>query len=116
MSGQAIIWGRKVAIVSVMLAVAACAEENANVNAFDGQYFRTKTSKANDDRAEFVAEIRDVAASIDGAREAGRYEGTKYCITNFGTSRIDWIIGPDTAPETLTITDNTLTFQGRCRA
>ena len=42
--------------------------------------------------------VNGVSASLDGAREAGRHEGTKFCIDAFGTSKINWKVGPDTEP------------------
>ncbi|AVO37207.1 hypothetical protein [Pukyongiella litopenaei] len=86
--------------------------------AFDGVYFRSKTAAVDKKvtLADFTTTVKGVSASFDGAREAGRYEGTRYCISNYGTSKIDWSVGPDTDPQRLTIVDDTLTFSGRCRS
>lgn len=81
---------------------------------FDGQYFRYKAAKVDDDRAVFTVRVRDVSRSLDGAREAGRYAGTDYCIDLYGTSRIIWGVGPDTPPEQLRIVDDALVFDGVC--
>ncbi len=83
---------------------------------FGGYYFRAD-AKAIDKKktlAEFTVTVRDVAQSLDGARAAGGYEGTSYCIKNFGTSRIDWVVGPATDPGDLRIVDERLVFQGTC--
>ncbi len=83
---------------------------------FDGQYFRAK-AKVVDKKVsltDFTVVVNGVSASLDGAREAGRYEGTKFCIANFGSSRIDWKVGPDTDPQNLRISDDKLTFAGKC--
>lgn len=116
MNADLIRLGRKAALAGMLLTLVACGQARNERILFEGQYFPAKTSKVGDDLSQFVTVIDDVSSSLDGAREAGRYEGTKYCIANFGTSRIDWVVGPDTPPEALTIRDNTLTFQGRCRA
>lgn len=81
---------------------------------FDGQYFRTKVAKVDDQRAAFTVRVRDVSRSLDGAREAGRYAGTNYCVSDFGSSKIAWGVGPDTPPEQLQITDDTIVFDGVC--
>lgn len=84
----------------------------------DGQtvFFRATASAVDrrTSRADFTVTVRDVSQSLAGAREAGRFEGTKYCIANFGNSRIRWSVGPDTAPEHLRIVDDRLSFAGRC--
>ncbi len=84
---------------------------------FDGQFFRAK-AKSVDKRntpTEFTVVVNNVSASLDGAREAGRFEGTKFCIQNFGSSRIVWKVGPDTEPQNLRISDDKLTFAGTCQ-
>ena len=93
--------------------LAACNRANEDI-LFDGQKYKTKASREADDRAVFLVAITPVSASLDGAREAGRYEGTVYCIENYGTSRIDWTVGPDTDPAKLTINDDTLVLKGEC--
>lgn len=84
---------------------------------FDGKSFRAK-AKSVDKKAtptEFTVTVKDASASLDGAREAGRYEGIKFCIANFGSSRIEWKVGPDTEPQNLRLSDNDLTFAGTCQ-
>lgn len=95
------------------LMVGACTDSKNRI-AFDGQYFRTKVSKVDGQRDVFTVTVRDVAKSLDGARAAGRHEGIAYCVENFGSSDIDWTVGPETAPEALQIIDNTIQFQGVC--
>jgi hypothetical protein len=103
-------------VVLLLVSLAACGNRNRDVIAFDGVVFRAKTSAIDKSvsRADFRATIRDATRSIDGAREAARYEGTKYCVTNYGTSKVDWTVGPDSDPARLTIVDGDITFQGRC--
>jgi hypothetical protein len=112
--------GMKMALVALcagaLLLLAACASREDRMTPFDGFYFKAKTGAVDKKvtRANFTATIWAVSQSLDGARAAGRYEGTKYCISQYGTSQIDWTVGPDTAPEQLRIVDDTLTFSGRC--
>jgi len=97
----------------VLLVLAACESRDDRL-AFDGFFFRTSSSDINDDPAQFVAITRNVSQSFEGARQATFYEATRYCIETFGTSRIRWVIGPDTPPEALSVVDDTLTYQGEC--
>lgn len=106
------------AILSLALVVglAACGQNDKNQAVFDGVAFKTKTSSVDKKTslADFSATVFGASVSLDGAREAGRYEGTKYCIANYGSSRVDWVIGPDSDPSQLTLVDNAITFRGRC--
>ncbi|MEM8582075.1 MAG: hypothetical protein AAGF50_12840 [Pseudomonadota bacterium] len=96
-------------------ALAACGERDQQRVLFDGVYFRTK-AKAVDkaDRQSFVVNVPKVQRSFNGAREAGRFEGTRYCLSNYGTSEILWSIGPDTADGRLVVENNDFNFRGRC--
>lgn len=82
--------------------------------AFEGHYFRAKLSKVDGQRDVFTVTVRDAAKSLEGAREAGRYEATKYCIKNYGSSDITWVVGPDTPAQNLAVVDGSLVFQGAC--
>ena len=93
--------------------IAACTDSRNRIP-FDGQFFRTKVAKVDKQRDVFTVTIRDVARSLDGAREAGRHAGNAYCVENFGSSKIAWSVGPDTPPEELTVVNDTLVFQGVC--
>ncbi|ASM72668.1 MULTISPECIES: hypothetical protein [Roseobacteraceae] len=104
---------RIILLLVVALAVAACTERDKGI-AFDGHYYRAKTKKVDDDRAQFQSEIRPVSQSLTGAREAGRHAGTKYCIENFGTSNIAWTRGPDGEDGALSVNNDTLLLQGKC--
>ncbi len=95
------------------LVLGACDQKKDRV-AFDGVYFKAKQSKQKKGGKTFTVSVKPVSASFDGAREAGRYEGTKYCIQYYGTSEIDWIVGPDADLSQLIPVDDTLTLQGVC--
>jgi hypothetical protein len=110
--------GRKALIflVTVLLVPLGCARDNPNRIPFDGVLFKSKTKAVDKkvSRADFTATIYRVSQSIDGAREAARYQGTIYCVTNYGSSDIAWTIGPDSEPGRLAIVDDTITFRGTC--
>ncbi|WP_353346881.1 hypothetical protein [Aquicoccus sp. SU-CL01552] len=98
-----------------LLALGGCTDKDKRVR-FDGIHFKTK-AKAVDRKvsaADFQVEVKKATQSLDGARGAGEYAGIRYCIANFGSSRIDWAIGPDTDPAVLRIEGDTLTFRGTC--
>lgn len=101
---------------AAVLLSAGCEKREDKLLPFDG--FRYKAKAAPVDKkvtlADFTVTVWDVAQSLEGARQAGAYEGTKYCITQYGTSNIKWRVGPDTEPTQLAIIDNKLTFAGRC--
>ncbi|MCH2164647.1 MAG: hypothetical protein MK098_08340 [Marinovum sp.] len=96
----------------VGLTLAACGDESRNMT-FDGERFRGG-AKAVDrkDRSEFIATVRQVAKSEDGARQAIAYQATKYCIRWFGHSVVEWDTPPDS--EILPISNDVLTLTGRC--
>lgn len=101
--------------LAAVLAVPACNRVDDRI-LFDGAAFRGKAAAIDKaDRRAFTASVSPASATIDGAIEAARYEGTKYCIENYGTSAIAWTVGPDTPRENLVIEGDTLTFQGACR-
>lgn len=93
--------------------VAACSNTEDRV-LFDGIYFRSKATKIDKEQPQsFTVTVNGFSESADGAREAGRYEGTRYCITNYGTSNIDWLQGPD--DEQLVVEDDKLLLAGTCK-
>jgi hypothetical protein len=103
----------RVISVLALVVLAACTKQDRQV-AFDDIYFKAKTSRLGDDLADFTTTVEGVSVAVHAALEAGRYEGTKYCIANYGTSSIAWTVGPDTDPEDLDIVGDALTLQGRC--
>lgn len=94
--------------------LAACGNLRRDQIAFDGQTFRSKAAKASDDRRAFTVEVRPVSASMEGAREAGRFEATKYCVETFGNSAVVWQVGPEDDPASYALQGDTLVLQGTC--
>ncbi len=107
---------RTMIFTAVSVALLAGCSNNDDRFLFDGQEFRGKATHIDrDNRRSFTASVSPVSASLEGAREAGRYEGIKYCVTEYGTSNIAWVTGPDEEPQTWTIDRDTVTFSGRCQ-
>ncbi|MEO1140059.1 MAG: hypothetical protein AAFW87_11450 [Pseudomonadota bacterium] len=98
-------------LACVMLA--ACGARKDRVT-FNGVYYKAKAKPASDDRQSFALKVPRVDRGLPGALEAGRYEATRYCIENFGTSELRWAQGPDGVDGTLPLEGNTLNFTGRC--
>lgn len=105
----------KVTIPLILAAalVAGCSDSK-NRFAFDGKYFRTKVAKVNKQRDVFTVTVKDVSQSFEGARAAALHAANGYCVGAYGSSDIDWVVGPDTPADQLRILDNTLTYQGTC--
>ncbi|WP_299370218.1 hypothetical protein [uncultured Tateyamaria sp.] len=96
------------------LLLTACVERRADRIAFDGVFFRSTAKKVDKQRDQIEVTVSPVSASLEGAREAGRFEAIRYCIENFGTSNIDWINGPDAEDGTLNISGDKLLLRGTC--
>ncbi|WP_299725153.1 hypothetical protein [uncultured Tateyamaria sp.] len=102
-------------LIAVLL-LSACNGRKADRIAFDGQFFRASAKKVDKQRLDFEVTVRPVSASLEGARAAGAYEATRYCVGNFGTSDIDWTDGPDGEDGTLRISNDRLLLTGTCSA
>ncbi len=61
----------------------------------------------------FYVSVKKATQSLAGAREAGAYAGTKYCIKEYGTSTIEWVVGPET--ENIVPVDDKIRLEGYCR-
>ncbi len=100
-------------LLIAVLMLGACSEKKKRVY-FDGNYYPAKAKKEKGDREAFSVSVRKSSQGLDGAREAGRHAGVKYCIKNFGYSGIDWEIGPDAKDEALLLANGNLVLKGRC--
>ncbi|SMX28545.1 hypothetical protein TRP8649_02670 [Pelagimonas phthalicica] len=110
--------GRIAVLLMVAVAVTGCSKlgfARASDPVFDGERFRGGVKAARSDRQHFVATVRNVSKSKAGAIEAAEHEGIRHCIEYFGTSDIDWEVGPETNPDALVVENDTLTFMGSCR-
>lgn len=104
-------------LTCALTTVAACGEENSRRVLFGGYYFPSKAAAVDKKvtRADFTVTVNKATQSVEDAREAGRYAGTRYCIENYGTSQIDWRVGPDADPAQLRVVDDKLSFSGVCK-
>lgn len=84
-----------IAILPIMFCVACGESYKDNQHAFDGVKFSASLKAEKNAPEAFSLRVKKAAKSVVGAREAGRYEATKYCVEKFGTSDIAWIMGPD---------------------
>ncbi len=107
---------RPVLALALIGALAACSGGAPKSYPFDGVHFNAKARAVNKKvtRSIFTVQVAQASRSFKGAREAGRYEATRYCIENYGTSDITWEIGPDSPG--LVLADDTLTLKGKCEA
>ena len=97
-----------------ILMLGACSDKERRVY-FDGKYYPAKAKKVKGDRESFVVSVRKSGQGLDGAREAGRHAGVKYCVENFGYSEIDWTNGPDAEDGKLILANGNLVLRGQCR-
>lgn len=100
-------------VVLSITGLAGCTDDKDRI-AFDGQYYKAKLSKVDKQRDQFMVVVAPASASLVGAREAGRYEATKYCIAQYGTSAVDWVAGPDAEDGALHIENDKLQLRGAC--
>ncbi|GAA6181025.1 MULTISPECIES: hypothetical protein [unclassified Shimia] len=81
---------------------------------FDGVYYKAKSQKvAKEERDHFTVTVSRVGQGLSGARQAGAHEATKYCIKEYGTSKIDWVVAPDS--ESVIPVDDKIQLEGYCR-
>ena len=104
-----------IVLATAVAALGGCTQPEERVT-FGGYYFRAKAKPVNKRKTlkDFTVQVRGVSKSLNGARQAGGYEGTRYCIKKYGTSRIIWQVGPGTEPQYLRIEKDQLVFQGSC--
>lgn len=100
--------------LSALVLLTACTASDDRIR-FDGAHFRTKAKKVDDDRAVFAVSVSRASQTLAGAVEAGKYEATRYCIKNFGSSRVEWAHGPDVDPQSFLTSKDTLVMQGECK-
>lgn len=82
--------------------------------AFEGYQYKAKSNQVSkEQRDHFEVVVSRANQSLTGARQAGEYEAVKYCIKQYGTSKMDWVIGPET--ETIIPVDDKIRLEGYCR-
>lgn len=101
-----------IAILLIMFCVSCGESYTDNQHAFDGVKFSASLKVEKDAPEAFSLRVKKATKSVVGAREAGRYEATKYCVEKFGTSDIAWIMGPD-SPD-LELENGNFNLTGSC--
>ena len=81
---------------------------------FENLYFPARLSTTSDDKQSFTVSVDRIDQGLASAREAGRYEATKYCVATYGKSDVAWVAGPDAPDSELRIVEGRLQFEGRC--
>ena len=109
---QYFIMGLATSSFVIMVACSNPFELEENKVSFDGYYFSSKLSRSKLDDRSFDLTVRRANRSLSGAREAGRYEATRFCIKNYGTSDIKWVLGPD--DQNIGLTGKVLKLSGQC--
>lgn len=98
----------------VMAVLAACAGREEKV-LFNGSYYPGKARADKVDRRNFTASVRRAGRGIEGAQQAVFYEATRYCLSNFGTSEIEWFGVPAGAEgPAYGRSGDTVSVRGRC--
>lgn len=100
-------------ILMVTATALGCTKRDERVT-FDGVYFRSKSKSISDDRRDFNIEVNKAVQAPNAARQAAAYEATRYCIREWGTSRILWAADPLDENTSLRLENGDLNVQGRC--
>lgn len=98
---------------AAVMTLAGC-EDPKNAVLFDGMRYTGRLQADSEVKRNFTATVTPVSQGLEGAREAARYEGTTYCVRNYGNSDIAWTLSPDAEATGLSIVEDVLTVQGRC--
>ena len=101
------------AALAAVSVLGGCAQDSEND--FAGSEYRSKSWPVKGDRQAFVVVVSGAGEGGSAPREAARYRATQYCLGNFGTSDIDWTVGPETPRDALRRWRGGLVFYGRCR-
>lgn len=99
--------------LALVAALAACGAGKDDP-VFGGMQFAGSAKTTGDNRADFIATVKNAARAPQAAVEAGLYEGTKYCLHYLGTSDIAWTADPDTLRAQPRLSGRDLVLRGRC--
>lgn len=99
--------------LAAALGVAACGQPGERMR-FNGNYYPAKLQKVGDGREDFMVSVRNPGQGIVGAREAGRFEATRYCVETFGDSTVTWQTGYDPDANASVMDNGRLILRGSC--
>ena len=98
--------------LSILLLFGCSARINEHRVAFAGFMFNSKL-KVGVNKKDFEITVLRANRSLSGAKEAGRYEATIYCVNKFGTSDIVWDLDPEDVSKVSP--SKSIFIKGRCR-
>lgn len=107
-------------VVLLAVSLSACgiasqrAEKKARVT-FDGYRYKVRLETDKDAPENFRVEVAGADQSLDGAREAGAYKATQYCLKQYGLSDIAWVNNPEDPEAPMQLDGDTLLLSGTCR-
>ncbi|AUR03009.1 hypothetical protein PhaeoP72_01021 [Phaeobacter inhibens] len=83
---------------------------------YAGVPFKAKAKAVNkkETLGVFTTAVSKAPRSLEGARLAAHHEGTRYCIENFGSSRIAWQINPLDTDVAVPLDGDTAVYGGTC--
>jgi len=108
--------------VLALLAVSACGRVpvpslSVMTRAVPSERLPFETRLLSDRRSPDLSVAVDArGAGLDAVRESVRFEGTRYCLRSFGSSRIDWIASPADPRDWIATVDarGRQVYSGRC--
>ena len=102
----------------VCLAVLAGCGKTSNKEKllFDGYTFKTSIKDVKEDPQMFDVTVKGANQSRTAAEDAGRYEATRYCVVNYGNSKLEWLVVKETSDGEVKVEQDTLLLRGRCEA
>ncbi len=106
-------------MLSLALGTAGCGmvqgkNKSRSESSYEGFGFKSRAATVGEDRSHFRVEVRRATQSLDGAKASGHHAGTRYCIEQYGSSKIDWISGPYQENDTLVLDGDQLIMEGIC--
>ncbi len=99
--------------LTAVIGLSACTNNEDRV-VIDGVYHPGNAKSGRGDRQSFVVSVRRVEQGLDTARRAGAHYAARYCLKNYGTSEINWTIGPDADESVIRPSNGALKLSGEC--
>lgn len=105
------------AMIGSLTAVTACGRlgSGRKTQQEAGLPFRTSLSKGADPR-DITVTVQAPGATLDAVRESVRFEATRYCLLNRGSSAADWTMDAASGDWAYQVAGENLVFTARCRA
>ena len=98
----------------LVLVLAGCGQSRISQITYEGAVFNGDLRSERGDRAAFVATGGPASVSLEGARQAAKFQAVRHCIDYLGSSDVEWINGPDVEDAELVVENNDVVLTGRC--